>query len=555
LLSIFSVVARYEMLVVVLVALCAGFVGAFDSSAWTRFADLADRIGKGWRAPAIAIAFALLLRASLLPVIGIPTPQVHDEFSYLLMGDTFAHLRLTNPTPPSWQHFETFHENMVPTYHSKYPIAQGVALAVGEKIVGEPWFGVYLASALMAGAICWAIGAFVPASWALFGGLLCALRLCAFGYWVNSYWGGPVTALGGALVLGAGARMLSSEDRVRAMLGFVFGVGLLTLFFSRPLEGFLFALPILIAVTIGMMRRSKSSEERRNWLHPFLACTAVIIAGLLFFFYYNHRTTGNALVMPYFVYERAYASAPLLVLSKLAELPHYNHGVMEAFYQNWRLHASLYSDPAILLHFEKVRYVLLWKFFAGWMLTLPIAVGAVAMWRRSRGRVVLLSVVIPLLGYGIVLAFHPHYFAAATASVFVLVVAGLRSLWMSKWKWIRALAGALGLASIVFVFGEPVSSIYIFRAPTTRQKVAAALNNQPGQHLVLVNFLNGHAIDTDVVFNGADFPSEKILWARKMWPAKDAELCTAFPGRQFWDLETNDETVSLKPSTLCRTQH
>ena len=124
------------------------------------------------------------------------------------MGDTFAHLRVTNPTPTSWQHFETFHENMVPSYHSKYPMAQGVALGIGERVFGEPWVGVYLSSALMAGAICWALGAFVPSAWALFGGILCAVRLCGFGYWINSYWGGSVTALGGALVLGTAARLL-----------------------------------------------------------------------------------------------------------------------------------------------------------------------------------------------------------------------------------------------------------------------------------------------------------------------------------------------------------
>ncbi len=61
----------------------------------------------------------ILLRVALLPLLPVPTPEVHDEFSFLLLGDTIAHGRLTNPSPPLYQSFEPFHENMYPTYCSK----------------------------------------------------------------------------------------------------------------------------------------------------------------------------------------------------------------------------------------------------------------------------------------------------------------------------------------------------------------------------------------------------------------------------------------------------
>ena len=148
----------------------AGFVPLAGDCVFRAIERLGVRLAKRRGLAVLSIAgAAIFLRVGLLWFAPIPVPGLHDEFSYLLAADTFAHGRLTNPPHPMWLYFDTFHVNQQPTYMSKYPPAQGAVLAVGE-VLGDPWIGSLLSIAGMIAAVVWALQAWLPPQWALLGG-------------------------------------------------------------------------------------------------------------------------------------------------------------------------------------------------------------------------------------------------------------------------------------------------------------------------------------------------------------------------------------------------
>jgi len=504
-----------------------------------------------WRGVLLVIVIALAGRALLMPWLGVPQPRINDEYSYLLMGDTFSHFRLANPTPAAWQHFETFHVNLLPTYHSKYPGAQGLALALGEIVFHQPWMGIYLTTALLCGAICWTLLAFVPAEWALIGGLLAVAKLALFSYWMNSYWGGSITALAGALALGGVVRLFDTTlpARNRALPAWLFAVSLLLLATSRPYEGLAFSIPLLVYFAYKVIRGAVRAELKL--LPTVLPLLIVGVAGLGLIAHYNQRTTGNALLMPYVLNEHTYAALPLFFGQHVTP-PQTAHDPVFTKYYLVEAEEHEYQEGEALSGIVGLEVRRLWN---DWF---PLLVGLLLCIKQPKLWLVLALTLTTGAAVASCIFSQAHYFAPATIAVYIFAIAGLHYLWQQGEDGQHAFAIAVCLTVIAVSLTRNTGSSTLnttFAFANTRELVARQLADRPGKHLVLVSYdMQRHYPGDELVHNGAEFSAEKILWARSKGSGNDSDLCPAYSDRMFWSVTTDDVQFSLRPLDLCGTE-
>ena len=480
-------------------------------------------------------ALAVFSRLATLPLQPVPLPAIHDEFSNLLAADTFAHGRLANPPHPMWIFFDTFHVLQHPTYVSKYPPAEGLVLALGQ-LLGNPWLGTLLMLGLMSMAMTWMLQGWLPPHWAMLGGIFVVWRLCLFNTWFDGYLGGPVAALGAALVLGAYPRVIAFS---RASSAVWMGVGIVILALSRPMEGLVFCIPVAIWLASLAYRRVRNGGYRvvlRTFVFP---CGGVLSAGVVWLGYYNWRTSGDPFVFAYTLYHRAYFAYPLFAWQRTPPLLHYSNPQFEAFFNRW-------NRTAYRLNREhwRIRSIIAlgtwYQVYLGRILTIPLLAFARTL-RDRRMRLPLTQILFCGIGLLSVVWFQPHYAAPMAAALFVVVMQSMRHL-----RQFTCLGRPLGVyisrLVVILAFCWTFALIWHWaRNPLTpwstqRVQIADRLQSLPGKQLIIVSYAPNHSPHQEWVYNAADIDSAKIVWARAI-PGLDLNpLLTYFADRKVWVL-------------------
>jgi hypothetical protein len=541
-----SIVARQLLYSAVLI----GIFGAFAKAAppqwhnlWQRFVSglstLARRKTLSWVGLGMLV---LVVRAALLPVWPIPKPIIYDEFSYLLQADTFAHGRLTNPAHPLWQFFESTYILQQPTYASRFPPGQALMMALGQVIFGHPWFGVWLSAGLMAAALCWALQGWLPPGWALLGAFI-GLNLCLFSYWMNSYWGGAVAAIGGALVTGAWVRIVRGRQRRYAWL---FGIGAVIVILARPFEGLLLVVPALTGLAV-------ANRSARVWLPILLTGTV----GACWLGYDNYRITGHPLRLPYREYYEQYERVPPFSIIPISTgprpfRPFDGESRSRQTYESarsWRLLIDRPLDWLTLLRY----------YYGNLIWLLPVMAFAPLLWRSKRTRLALILAAVAGAASLIEVWWYVHYGAPFLAALLILAAQSLR--YLRQWKYDghepgRFLVNAMPLAVLLVMLaseGEAIArqqtpdQIQAKRAPVAQKASIEQelLIRRPGRHVILVNYAGLQSSHEEWIYNPANIDAAPVTWALDLGRTENEKLRRYYAGRSFWLFEPA-ESLNLR---------
>jgi len=272
--------------------------------------------------------------------------------------------------------------------------------------------------------------------------------------------------------------------------------------------------------------------------------------------YYYYRVTGSAWRMSYQVNRAMYSQAPYFLWQDPRPEPVYHHPIMRDFYQR---EFEVFQQSRTLTGFlrklgEKIWTS--WNFYLGTVLTIPLLL---LPWtfRDRRMRFPLLAGTLFLVGIMIETWASPHYLAAATGLLYLVLMQCLRHLrlWHRRGQpYGAAIVRAIPLvccAMIILRVSAVAAGAHIEpdwpRGNLARSAILHRLESSPGKHLVIVSYEPDHDLDMEWVYNAANIDGAKVVWTRDMGVRDNTELLQYFHDRRTWRLNPDQSPLRLEP--------
>jgi hypothetical protein len=518
-------------------------------------------VNLSWLKKPLPAALTLVLlwticRLAILVHTGIPQPGLHDEFSYLLGADTFAHGRLANPPPVLGKFFESPHILVRPVYVSKYPPGQALFLALGQRVFGSPFYGVLIGNALMLFTLCLMLYAWVTPRWALAVSVMFALAFTPAMYWTNSYWGGSVATSGGALVLLA---IGIYRRRQTPLAGVVFALGALLLFWTRPFEGGVFTILMLLIF----------ARELWRMLRPgvLVAACSVLAIGGAWTGIYNKAITGSPLHLPYLLHDHMYNTTPVFWFLPMRTEPVYDQPRLAGQHGNNGREAIEYKE----LGQGPLRP---WRAFTAtlWYMGLTLGVAVLftllvpVAWRDPLYRKMAIVAGFFILAMSAETFQSQHYFAPVWAGLGLMIAVWAEHAWnlrIRNWRVGRPLV-VLALLSPALITPlphllRPLTTAHALAAgtikappdlhwPRRRKALIDELSHLDRDQLVIVRYpWLRWRVEEEWVYNGADIDHQRVIFAHDFGPDENRALLDHYPDRSVvlltFDPDTGQEKI------------
>jgi len=540
------------------IALALLLVGAV--LVWQKWAGPANRlVSKTLWCMVILGALPVVLRLSMLHTSPIPTALGADDFSYLLLGDTLAHFRLTNPTHPMHRFFETLFILQEPSYSSIYPLGPGLALAFGQLVFRQPWAGIAISMAAFTSLCYWTLRAWTTPGWALVGGVLAVIEFGPFNHWMNTYWGGALAAAAGCLVFGAMPRL---KDRWRIRDAVLLGIGLAIHVLTRPFESIFLGLAVILFFAPVIM----SHKELKPLLRAGSVAALVVLPALGLILLHDKRVTGSWTMLPYALCRYEYG-VPCAFTLQSNPVPHRELTFEQ--HTAYEVQSFVHGPNTDTIGSFLERLAGRARFYRFFFLP-PLYLALPAFFwsfRDPRMRYVFLILLLFFVGTNVYPYFYAHYVAGVTCLFLLVTVVSLENL--SRLTLAHHLVGPDAVRIILFLcathfvfwYGIQLSSSQAFAKdleqyetwdkvnhgdPDGRIGVNDTLSKLPGKQLVFVRYWPKHEV-TEWVYNGADIDRQTAVFARDLGAVENEKLLSYYADRKAWLLEPDARPPRLSP--------